>query len=143
MVLIRPSRITQHRNSQITINDKAINSDNDREKNHYFLHLSFQEYFAARYFVNTLMGPAHDNAIDFIKRKKYNQRFVLMFCFVSGLLIESDNEQCLDKFWNAILGEPLDLVGLRHVQIVIFCFEETGAKEKFIRRSELIDYIST
>ena len=124
-----------------SLNDKAINSDNDREKNHYFLHLSFQEYFAARYLVNTLMGPAHDNAIDFIKRKKYNQRFALMFCFVSGLLIESDNEQYLDKFWNAILGEPLDLVGLRHVQIVISCFEETGAKENFNRRSELIDYI--
>ncbi|CAF2143438.1 unnamed protein product [Rotaria magnacalcarata] len=125
-----------------SIGDQSNGNQIEVQKDHYFVHLSFQEHFAARHLVKALSGPAPQEAIDFIKNQKYNQRFELVFSFASGLLIESDDAQCLDTFWNAILQEPLDLVGLRHMRIAISCFEESCLNENFKRRNELIDHIA-
>jgi predicted NACHT family NTPase len=37
-----------------SLDDKPIGTHIEAEKNHYFIHLSFQEYFAARYLVKAL-----------------------------------------------------------------------------------------
>jgi hypothetical protein len=107
---------------------KPIGTSIEVDKNHYFVHLSFQEHFAARYLVRALNGAADQQkiAIDFIKSQKYNQRFELVFTFASGLLNDNDTEQSINLFWETLLGEPLDLIGLRHMQLVICCIEETG-----------------
>jgi predicted NACHT family NTPase len=87
----------------------------ETDKDHYFVHLSFQEYFAARYLINGLKGVPTEKAIEFIKYQKYNQRYALVFTFVAGLLKQSDLKTCSNIFWNSILGQPLDLVGIRHM----------------------------
>ena len=94
------------------------------DKAHYFLHLSFQEHFAARYLVKALQGDTSQNkkAINFIKNHKYNQRFESVFTFASGLLNTSHAELCINSFWDIILGEPFDLIGLRHVQLIMVLF---------------------
>jgi hypothetical protein len=83
----------------------------EMKKDHYFVHLSFQEYFAARYLINALKGSSTGQTIEFINYQKYNQRYALVFTFVAGLLSNSDVGPCLKIFWDTILGEPLDLVG--------------------------------
>ncbi|CAF0815001.1 unnamed protein product [Adineta steineri] len=112
-----------------SVDYKPIGTRIEPDKNHYFLHLSFQEHFAARYLVNTLNSPTaqKEKVLDFIKTNKYNQRFELVFSFVSGLLmIDSDEKQGLILFWETLLTEPLDLIGLKHIQIVISCLEEAS-----------------
>ncbi|CAF0889773.1 unnamed protein product [Adineta ricciae] len=109
-----------------SINDKSFGNQIEVQKDHYFIHLSFQEHFAARYLTNALNGPKRQIAIDFINTHKYNQRFQLVFTFTSGLLLQSDHQPSIDTFWNTILGEPLDLVGLRHTQLIMSCMEETS-----------------
>ena len=114
----------------------------EMHKDHYFIHLSFQEYFAARYLVNALRQSSSETVIEFIQYQKYNQRYTLMFTFMSGLLSENDEKRSLDIFWDSILGEPIDLVGIRHMQLVICCLEETIDKSPVSRRTELLKWIA-
>jgi hypothetical protein len=122
---------------------KPIGTCIEADKNHYFLHLSFQEHFAARYLVKSLNRAVNqkEKAIDFIKTNKYNQRFELVFTFASGLLIDCNCEQSINLFWETMLGEPLDLIGLRHVQIVISCLEDAGCSRSILQYGESMNSI--
>ena len=125
-----------------SLNEKGTGTQIEAEKDHYFVHLSFQEYFAARYLINALRGSQPEKVIEFIKHQKYHQRYTLMFSFAAGLLNEKDPKLCLNLFWNTIQGEPLDLVGIRHIQLLISCMEETTTESIIPQRSELIGSIA-
>ncbi len=125
-----------------SFNQQGIGTQIETEKDHYFVHLSFQEYFAARYLINALNGSSTEKAIEFIKYQKYNQRYSLVFTFASGLLSENDSKTCLNIFWDTLLGEPLDLVGIRHMQLIISCMEETSGKSTLPRRTQLLEWIA-
>jgi HEAT repeat protein len=126
-----------------TFNKPGVGTQIEPNKDHYFVHLSFQEYFAARYLINTLNGSSSKKVVEFIKRQKYNQRFALVFTFASGLLSEKNVEACLHIFWETMQAEPLDLVGIRHMQLVITWIEETSDKSTVPRRIEMIERIAT
>ena len=111
-------------------------------KDYYFVHLSFQEYFAARYILNALRSTDPQEAIRIIQQEKYNQWFRLVFIFVSGLLSESRDEKGINLFWNTILAEPLDPVGIRHIQLTICCLDEACSNPSFPRRAESWNLIS-
>ena len=64
-----------------------------------------------------------------------------MFTFASGLIFENDSEACLDTFWHTIQEKPVDLVGLRHLQLVMSCLAETPAEARPPQRAEMIDGI--
>ncbi len=125
-----------------SVNKQGINNRSERKKDHYFIHLSFQEYFAARYLINALKGSHTEKAIEFIKYQKYNQRYTLVFTFAAGLVSESDAKSYSNVFWENILGEPQDLVGIRHMQLIIFCMEETTDKSTLSRHAELFEWIA-
>jgi HEAT repeat protein len=124
-----------------SFNKQGIGNQIQMNKDHYFVHLSFQEYFAARYLTSALKGCSPEKAIEFIKHQKYNQRYALVFSFASGILSKNDTEFGIHIFWNTILGEPLDLVGVRHIQLVISCFEATSDKSTLPRRTQLLQWI--
>ena len=98
----------------------------ETEKQHYFVHLSFQEYFAARHLLQGLKSSDASKAIKFINQHKYNQRYTLVFIFASGLLAQTEYQTCMDLFWSTVQGEPKDLVGLRHIKLLIECIDEHG-----------------
>ena len=125
---------------------KAIDSKSSRrriqtEMDHYFVHLSFQEHFAARYLVKTLTRPSQKKAIDFIKNYKYNQRFTLVFAFASGLLEQSNCPQAIDAFWSSIESEPRDLIGLRHTQLIVACIDEVNDRLRMPQVTRLFPLI--
>ncbi|CAF4607395.1 unnamed protein product, partial [Rotaria socialis] len=64
-------------------------------------------------------------AIKFIETHKYDKRLQQVFIFASGLLIQSDNTQSIQTFWDTIFGNPHDLAGIRHIQLVTVCLDET------------------
>ncbi|CAM2710207.1 unnamed protein product [Rotaria socialis] len=111
------------------------------EKHHYFVHLSFQEFFAARHLVRLLKSTTRDIAIQFIETHKYEKRLQLVFIFASGLLIQSENTQSIHTFWNTIFGDPHDLVGIRHMQLVTLCFDETQCGCAVPHRSQSISLL--
>ncbi|CAF0866181.1 unnamed protein product, partial [Didymodactylos carnosus] len=121
---------------------KPTGSQIEAEKQHYFVHLSFQEHFAARHLVKTLTSTKSQTAIQFIKNNKYNQRFALVFIFASGLLTQSEYKASMDAFWSAVQSEPLDLVGLRHIKVLLECIDEIGDPLSFPQRAEYLHSIA-
>ncbi|CAM4832434.1 unnamed protein product [Rotaria magnacalcarata] len=111
------------------------------EKHHYFVHLSFQEFFAARHLVRLLNSTTRDIAIQFIQTHKYEKRLQLVFIFASGLLIQSENTQSIHTFWDTIFGDPHDLVGIRHMQLVTVCLDETQCDCTVPYRSQSISLL--
>ncbi|CAF4885728.1 unnamed protein product, partial [Rotaria socialis] len=122
-------------------NNLTDGSQNEVDKDHYFEHLSVQEFFAARYLVTVLNGSEPHKMIQFINHHKYNRRFASMLSFASGLLANSCNKKYIETFWDIILGEPLDMVGIRHIEIVLSCMEQAHHNTNFKQWKELINYI--
>ncbi|CAF4058859.1 unnamed protein product [Adineta steineri] len=126
-----------------SFNKQGVNTQIETDKDHYFVHLSFQEYFTARYLIKALKNSStHQEEIKFIQREKYNQRCTLVFTFLSGLSSEDDTNICLNNFWGIILTSPMDLLGIRHMQLVISCIEETSSKFIIPQHTVLIEWIA-
>jgi NLR family CARD domain-containing protein 3 len=90
-----------------------------------FLHLTFQEFFAARYLARLL----HDNpkeAAKCIQEVKFNPRYKVVMWFTAGLLRnEGGDFRVLNAFFE-MLDAPKDLVGLYGTLLKIRCLEECG-----------------
>ena len=122
--------------------DKPTGNQNPIQKQHYFVHLSFQEFFAARHLIKSLTTSHTERAINFMTKYKYNQRFQLVFIFASGLLGLHEYRMCADSFWSTIQGSPLDLIGLRHIKLIIECTDELIQHSDFSQRAECIYQIA-
>jgi hypothetical protein len=107
---------------------------------YYFMHLIFQEYFAASYFVQCWIDETPLDLIplgtetqslepeEFLGHEKYNGLYNVMWRIISGLLsmsrkLGSDRNALLGFFW-ALESEPRDLLGLAHLRLLMHCFNE-------------------
>ncbi|CAF4288246.1 unnamed protein product, partial [Rotaria magnacalcarata] len=122
--------------------DTAIGTQNQTEKQYYFVHLSFQEHFAARHLLSILMSTDKVKAINFISNNKYNQRFHFVFVFASGLLAQSHYKSCIEPFWSTVQGEPIDLVGVKHIKLLIACVDEFIGQTTAPQSTPLLQSIS-
>lgn len=99
---------------------------------YHFLHPTFQEFFAAQYFVehwksNTeLDHPTLENitAAHFLRKEKYNARYDIMWRFVAGLLQDGPGKEQLCLFFKLVEKEPRDLFGPGHQRLVMHCLNE-------------------
>ncbi|KFG83770.1 hypothetical protein MANI_116461 [Metarhizium anisopliae] len=108
------------------------------DQSYHFLHLTFQEYFAARYFVRKWKeskGPLQVFSLDtenttqilpavFLRKNKYTARYDIFWRFVAGLLDADDQAQ---QFIDMVEEEPLDLLGPTHQRLIINCMSEISS----------------
>ncbi|GJJ67712.1 bilin biosynthesis protein [Entomortierella parvispora] len=99
----------------------------------HFLHLTFQEYFAATWIVRHFRPrkPCSSSGMmtteemtAFVHQHKYNPQYEIVWSMVAGLL----DGNPLDKFFELLQGEPRDLIGGRHQQILVSCLHEARAR---------------
>ncbi|KKP06021.1 peptidase C14 [Trichoderma harzianum] len=121
-------------------------SSDNRNKSYHFIHLTFQEYFAARYFVRQWVAGESLNClkvysrgakdetepIKFLQRYKYTARYDILWRFVAGLLDAGKGElpfypPKIEEFFERIEEEPLDLLGPTHQRLVMHCLSEVSS----------------
>ncbi|KAF9945564.1 hypothetical protein BGZ70_003739, partial [Mortierella alpina] len=101
-----------------------------------FLHLTFQEYFAATWIASKMAAAGDDGhnlsagsmkiepTVRFVQEQKYNPRFEIVWWMVAGLL----EGEALKDFFDLLQGAPRDLIGGRHQQILASCLNEARAR---------------
>ena len=114
----------------------------ESDKHHYFVHLSFQEYFAARYICKALKDPEDQTVMRLIQTQKYDRHFVLMLAFTSGLLINADDDATLNRFWDLVHNQCRDLIGFRHLQLLIPCIDEGRCSDSIKTKHQIVHYIT-
>jgi hypothetical protein len=115
-------------------------------QSYHFLHLTYQEYFAARYFVRQWQAgeplkclalgnekPEELGTSDFLRKHKYTARYDIFWRFVAGLF---DAEGKGEEFCTAIEDAPRDLLGPTHQRLVMHCLSETSMETPLRRRLE-------
>ncbi|KAI9037202.1 uncharacterized protein KD926_000776 [Aspergillus affinis] len=113
-------------------------SSDDYNRDYHFLHVTFQEYFAARYFVRQwkyrqrlkclTLGEGRNAEIEpssFIQNHKYNARCDIFWRFVAGLL----NAEETFRFFQTVEEEPRDLIGPMHQRLIMHCLSEVMLEE--------------
>lgn len=113
---------------------------------HYFIHLSFQEFFAARYLVESLKHPKshprYQDAMQFLRTQKYEARYAMVFRFASGLCSQDKTQdKAVLSFWKALLSPPFDVTGIGHLSLMIRCLDEAAGDERVPHRKMLQEEI--
>ncbi|PTB71342.1 hypothetical protein M440DRAFT_1473650 [Trichoderma longibrachiatum ATCC 18648] len=118
-----------------------------KDKSYHFIHLTFQEYFAARYFVRYWsseqssyvleLGTQQDatmaKAFDpdsFLQSEKYNARYDVFWRFVTGLLHAQLGGNDLCRFFRMIEDQPRDLLGPVHQRLIMHCLSEVPSSNE-------------
>ncbi|PCI35420.1 MAG: hypothetical protein COB50_05425, partial [Thiotrichales bacterium] len=134
----------------VTTNTKR--KQKELTKQRYFVHLTFQEYFAARYLVKHIKdydaktesaGKEHVEVMQFICQNKYDSSCKIMLQFAAGLLYQdykaTKNIQHLQLFWQAIESSPRDLVQINHIALTIQLLNECHADTEIKVQKQLLD----
>lgn len=122
-------------------------SDHAKDINgsYHFIHLTFQEYFAAKYFVRQWKrdeelyllaldsddGPKKILPAQFLREHKYSTRYNIFWRLVAGLLGFRDigmtgqtPAERVTAFFKVLEQEPIDLLGPAHQRLIIHCLSE-------------------
>jgi len=95
------------------------------KKDYYFIHLTFQEFFTARYIASKLQQQ-EQSIIKFIQQHKYDPHYEIVWWFVAGLLKE--DSKTLTFFFDILENEPRDIIGLNTNCLLVRCLEECELK---------------
>lgn len=128
---------TLSRLSFLRTSDTAANI---KHRNYHFIHLTFQEYSAAWYFVrqwkerggqlqcltfsNKDKETKASRPVEFLQKHVYTARYDIFWRFVAGLL---DGSGQAADFINTIEEEPLDLLGPTHQRLVMHCLSDISS----------------
>ena len=85
-----------------------------------FVHLTFQEFFAARYLARQVARHRASFETN-LRQHKYNRRYEVVWMFFTGLLSKAEES---DFFFKLLDDEPRDLVGLQHIHLIMYCLSE-------------------
>lgn len=134
-----PGKIAETDNTFNGLSFLRISSEGDHGKTYHFIHLAFQEFFAANYFVRcwinkeslvlALVEPVdkadckHIRPEEFLQQERYNGHYDIMWRFAAGLL-SIKNKDALVLFMQALDSDPKDLLGSAHPRILMHCFNE-------------------
>ncbi|GKZ26826.1 hypothetical protein AbraIFM66951_005023 [Aspergillus brasiliensis] len=149
----RPDLFVDETLNQLSFIRTSSPPSKGRNRNYHFLHLTFQEYFAARYFVRQwkngeqlmcLMlssgGNEQIDPVEFLRRHKYHARYDILWRFIAGLLDDAKGDEETLRFFKVVNEKPLDLLGPTHQRLVVHCLSEV--RHQFRLRRDLEIHLS-
>lgn len=90
-----------------------------------FVHLTFQEFFAAKYLAKLFKENQLDKALLIIQKKKYDPKYQLVISMASGILAK--DKAVLQKFFDQLYNrDTRDLGKTRELVLFAKYFEECG-----------------
>jgi hypothetical protein len=108
----------------------------DKHIQAYFIHHTFQEYFAAVYlaqgFESYISSEKYKQAFSMLERCKYSSYYEFMWIYTVGILYANYNKTGdylpLFQFWDAFENEPRELLGLTHDNLKLRLINECPLK---------------
>ncbi|KAF9434061.1 hypothetical protein BGZ76_008635, partial [Entomortierella beljakovae] len=122
---------------------------NSKDQSWHFIHLTFQDYFAAMWLANQFPKPQAgstnrhttlkwEEAKNFIQRNKYDPRYEIVWWMLAGQL----DGDALELFFGVLRSEPIDLVGARHALLLSGCYSESAYKMKSQLKADIEEEIA-
>ena len=65
-----------------------------------------------------------------------------MFTFASALLTDTDDYASLNRFWDLMHNKQRDLIGFRHLQLLIPCIDVGRCSDSIETKDQIIHYIT-
>ncbi|OPB37082.1 hypothetical protein A0O28_0039940 [Trichoderma guizhouense] len=109
-------------------------------RSYHFLHLTFQELFAAQFFVQHWISKKDLMVFDYTSKKstptkpetflrieKYNSSYDVFWRFVAGTIQLQRDEEALNRFLQTIEEEPKDLLGPAHLRLTMHYLAEINS----------------
>jgi hypothetical protein len=86
-------------------------------KDFYFLHLTFQEYFTAKYLTEVFIRGVEsaEEAITCLKKHKFDPNYEVVWWFTAGLIQQTNDLSIKELFWQKMSEPPRDLTLLREM----------------------------
>ena len=94
---------------------------------YYFAHLTFQEFFAARYAAKVIQNASSQGNTDyeafqtFFKHNKSNPKLQIVWWFIAGLL--KDDSKSLNRYFSLLLQQPRNNYLFNDFPLFINCLE--------------------
>ena len=138
---------TLPRLSFLRISDPSLKPSS---QSYHFLPLTFQEYFAARYFVRQWKDGKSIKCLilrskqmkeiehaEFLQAHKYTMHYNILWRFVAGIM-DVKYEKHTARFFEIIEEEPLDLFGPAHQRLIMHCLGEISTEAPLRKKLEMI-----
>ncbi|MGE3921286.1 MAG: NACHT domain-containing NTPase, partial [Gammaproteobacteria bacterium] len=125
----------------------------------YFNHLTFRDFFAARFMVSCLQQESQPSANasfvtsfvhlwpkpnehtlqDFILQKRHDEKYEFIWWFMVGLLNDARDIKSIEYFFKILFGFE-DLIEISNFLLLIRCLDEAGSYQEQIANS-IFNYI--
>lgn len=125
---------------------KGVDSEkSDVDKDYYFIHLTFQDFFAAQYIIKQSVTKEkeafHKRIVSLLAEHKYSSSYKMFWQFIAGLLAQQNRADLLGEYFNTLNDHKISNPSIEQeaYEFVLLssCIEEANEQGKY--KQQLIE----